>query len=106
VARVFTIFMVYFLAIQRVISVSGSLVTGTRAESKRRLHGTIACPKLSRSYFNESCMLFEDITKHKFSILDYKVPADTAPITVTTEVLADSKPAASYTAAYLTAWLS
>ena len=40
VVRVFAIFMVHLLAIQRVISASGSLVTGTRAKSKRRLHGT------------------------------------------------------------------
>ena len=65
------IFMVHFLAIQRVISAIASLVTCTRAKSKRRLHETTICLTLSRSYFNETCILFEDITKHNFSILDY-----------------------------------
>jgi hypothetical protein len=43
VARDFTIFTVYLLAIQHVISASGSLMTGTRAKSKRRLRGTTTC---------------------------------------------------------------
>jgi hypothetical protein len=101
VARDFTIFIVHLLAIQRVISAIGSLVTGTRAKSKRRLHGTTTCLTLSRSYFNERCIRHYQ-TQFRHSRL---YGANTAPTTAATEVLADSKPAASYTLAYLTAWL-
>jgi len=102
VAGDFTIFMVHLLTIQHVTSASGSLVTGTRTKSKRRLHGTTTCLILYRSYFNNRCIRHYQ-TQFQHSRIH---GANTAPITGTTEVLADSKPAASYTLAYLTARLS
>jgi hypothetical protein len=49
-------------------------MTGTRAKSKRRLRGTTTCRTWCRSYFNEYCILFRDVTKHNFGILDYMAP--------------------------------